>query len=504
MDLSVSGDEIVFRTPYSDAFDLIQVMRGVGEGMADTNHPVDFRLAGLQRKGHGDIWHADRVLAFSTDECTPLVINGEDIGGNHGHPCGVRVCAPRHGKTCRDVGSLWRDEAGVSWTLLRVESPDRLLLLSENIGPSKEAYDFADRVTGIMRCTESGQEQTIRPEAQDGGVQLTPAIRHTRREKTCLQGGVWREVTGTHTGVREARLTEEYEVINPATVAEAIRQNRPPAGYEVQPSLARGEAMVRCRMTYRVLSDGTILCDFDHLLLRPVRFTWYLGIMYQEKCDLYGGGIWRYIPKLLPLADGKRRYDFSLPLSTVQGKLPRSLLLSPDTWADPLSPPDRQLDLIAREDGTYAAAFAGGFLPVLDGAPEKRRACITDAGEIVASGKTYPTFAGGKENTRRAQAASVPGGPRGQCFESLRGTGYRKYFRPEPGKNAVLYDVALDEATYVYMDFFSPDVQRLSYPLLKGRGAALLERGGDLTYRLTDSAIEAEGKKGYAVFKLEV
>jgi hypothetical protein len=51
MDLSLNGDEIVFRTPYSDAFDLIQVMRGVDEGAPDANHPVDFRLAGLQRRG---------------------------------------------------------------------------------------------------------------------------------------------------------------------------------------------------------------------------------------------------------------------------------------------------------------------------------------------------------------------------------------------------------------------------------------------------------------------
>ncbi len=69
---------------------------------------MDFRAAGLQRKGSYDIWHMDKVLALSTDEASPMIINDDDIGCNHSQPCGVSVTAPAHGKNCADIGSLWR------------------------------------------------------------------------------------------------------------------------------------------------------------------------------------------------------------------------------------------------------------------------------------------------------------------------------------------------------------------------------------------------------------
>jgi hypothetical protein len=375
---------------------------------------------------------------------------------------------------------------------------------SDNVGPCKEDNAFVSQVTGRLDYVGNGRDpKPVRPESQSGHAQLTSAIRHKERGAAYRMGGTWREAAGTHEGVREARITEEYDVINPATVAEAVRKGRPPAGYGAQPSLAVGEAMVRCRITYRVLEDGTILCEFDHRLLQPVRLTWYLGIMYQEKCDLYGGGVWRYIPKLRPFTDGGRPLRFLPPGQHRRRAAAAQLPAFPRTWTNPLSPPDRQLDLIAREDGTYAAAFAGGFLPCLDGAPEKRRERITDAGEIVASGKTYPTFAGGKENTRRAEAPRAPEAAPGRCFRALRGVAYRKYFRPAPGGGAAVYDIPQDRTTYVYMDFFSQTARRLDYVLLPGSRVSLLERGGDVTWRCGTDAIEAEGKKGYAVFRLE-
>ena len=75
----------------------------------------------------------DHVLSFATNECPPVVINGEDIWGNHGPPCAVRVRISSLGLDVRDVGSLWADDTGMPFTLRRVESPDSLLFLSENL-----------------------------------------------------------------------------------------------------------------------------------------------------------------------------------------------------------------------------------------------------------------------------------------------------------------------------------------------------------------------------------
>ena len=483
VDVSRNGGDVAFRTAFSDEYDLVQVFQGLTSTVY-ANHPVDFRLAALQHKGHPDIWHMDQVLAFCTDECSPMVINGEDIGGNHGHPCGVQLTAPGHGLTVADVGSLWRDESGLRWTLLRAAA-DKLLLLSDNTGISEVDYAFADRVDGALHpLDEHLQGREVRPAGQRGGVQLVPAIRHMQREVWVSRDGRWQLLDGDAEGCDGAEIREVYEIVNPATVAAALRAARPAGGYVTQPSLAVGTAMFRHQMTYRIAPDGTVLCDFDHQLLQPVRMPWYLGVMHQAKCDLYGGGLWRVIPKLRPFTAKGYTLDFSRPCLTTADTLPDYVPLTPDTWADPTSPPDRQLDFIRRADGSDAVGFASGFLPVYDGAPLRRAENITDAGTLVKSCKTYPTFAGGMGCKR--------------SFPRLRGVAYKKYFRPEQG--ASVYTVPYGADTYLYMDLYTAAPRRVRYEKSPLQTPELLEATASV--QVTGDEITAQGATGYAVFCL--
>ena len=486
MDVSRNGGDVAFRTAFSDEYDLVQVMCGLSS-IPEKNCPVDFRLAALQRKGCGDIWHMDQVLAFSTDECSPMVIHGEDIGGNHGHPCAIRVTLPGHGKTVRDVGTLWHDAGGMGFTLLRVESADVLLFLSENIGPSKLDYAFTDHIDGALTCADTGEK--LLPKAQQGGAQLTPAIRHIRREAVCLKGGAWQPIAYVE-GCDCAEIREEYEIINPATVAQALRDGRPEVGYTMQPTLAAGEAMFLHRMTYRVENDGTILCSFDHECLQDVPMPYYLGIMHQLKCDVYGGGVRRYMPKVRPFEAKGVKVDFTRLHPTTAATMPDYVPLTPDLWTNPASPPERQIDFICRPDGAPTVGFASGFLPVHDGAPAKRAANITDAGTVVRSCKTYPTFAGGLDSVRRR-------GEPHPAFPRLKGTAYKKYFLPEAA-GACCYTVPHAGDTYVYMDFFSDAPHQLTYTKAPGETAMLLE--ADVSCRMDDTALTAQGTAGYAAF----
>ena len=121
-------------------------------------------------------------------------------------------------------------------------------------------------------------------------MQLTPAIHHRRRETLYLQDGQWIPVGKAVTGCECAEIREDYDIINPAMFAPALRANNPPEGYACQPSLAQGETMLRHRMTYRICADGTVLCDFDRHLTKDVHLSCYLGSMHQEPCDAFGGG----------------------------------------------------------------------------------------------------------------------------------------------------------------------------------------------------------------------
>ncbi len=79
--------------------------------------------------------------------------------------------------------------------------------------------------------------------------------------------------------------------------------------------------MLLYRMTYHILADGTVaVCDFDHQLLQKRTALWYLGIMYQEKCDLYEPGNLAVYPRVPP---PERSLPTSHPYNTSAGPFPQ-------------------------------------------------------------------------------------------------------------------------------------------------------------------------------------
>ncbi len=421
MIVSISGADIAIRTPFSDTQDLTQVLRGVRKTVSDRNEPVDFRLAGLVNRRHPDVWHVDQVLAFSTDECSPFVMDGEDVGGNHGYPCGMRLRVPAHGLTCRDVGTIFTDDAHVRWTLVRIDSADELLFLAD---------DFpADAVTGLLH--RPGDGCALLPKAQHPREQLTPAIRHLRCDVDVLQGGAWQPYSGYTEDAEACRITEVYEVIDPRTVAEALRRGRPADGYPVQPCIAVGEAMAIHRMVYTIQGSGDVLCEFDHEAAGDKPITLYLGVMAQDRCDAFGGGVHRVIHGIKPFEECGHVYDFSRPYPITAGPMPDVHPVRREDWANPDVPPAHQVDVLRRMDGSDAVAFACGFLPLYDGDPAVRARNVGEAWTIVSSRKTYPTFAG-------SMAGDIP-------LRRIRGVAYKKFFLPQ---NGLACDVAYEGTTW--------------------------------------------------------
>ncbi|MBQ3669723.1 MAG: hypothetical protein II920_10920 [Clostridia bacterium] len=480
MDVSASGADAVFRTAFSPEYDLIQIMRGL-KSVPGTNSPVDFRLAALTRKGQSDIWHADRVLAFSTDECAPVVINGEDMGGNHALPCCVRVISPGHGLNVTHTGGLYRDESGLGFTLLCVEDDQSLLFISENTGASETAYAFADEIKGTLISIEDRSKQ-IKTDAQEGGVPLSPAIRHLERSVMCLKGGAWQLLKDEIRDCEAAEIRETYDIINPATVAESVRKARPSGGYKVQPPLNMGKAMLRHRMTYRFENDGTVVCLFDHERLADVQANQYLGIMHQLRSDAFGGGTARLIPGLKPIVHGGLSMDFSRPYIVSERTMPKELPLTRDMWQDPACPPCRQLDLMLDMNGRAKIAFASGFLPLFDGEPSVRASNIGDACTLVKSCKTYPTFAGGASGFNLAR---------------IRGAAYKKYFVPQYD-DALSYTVPFGGDTYLYMDFFSNEARKIEIEAPCGSASEL---SPGVEWRMEKGRISAAAKIGELCLK---
>ena len=491
MYVAKSGADLSVRTAFSERYDLLQIMRGI-ESVPGQNSPVDFRLAALCEKEQTDIWHADRVLAFSTDECPPLVINGEDIGGNHGQPCLIRVTALAHDLSTKDIGSYWKDESGLGFTLMKTESRDTLLFLSDNIGSSELNYRFADRISGCLTPVDACSDKIV-PQRQECGIQLTPAIRHTERKVLCFKDGESAEIINEVKGCERVEIREAYEIINPATVAEAIRsaKNR----VDAVPPLKAGKALARMRLVYRFKDDGTVIIGIDAEALGDAKIECCLGIMHQLKCDAFGGGVSRYIPGLKPVTQSGKTYDFSRPYTMRRDTMPERLLLTSDTWLNPEAPPDRQIDFLSDITGRKVVGFASGFLPVLDGEPSYRSRHISEAGTLVKSCKSYPTFLGGELNAQRA----LEGKDDAFGFSRIRGAAYRKYFTPA-FDDAVLYTIPCDGEEYVYMDYFAGESRRLGLKLEQGQTVQTLF--SNLPCTIEKGRVFAEGRMGYACLRV--
>ena len=188
-------------------------------------------------------------------------------------------------------------------------------------------------------------------------MQVQPAIANIRIEAYAVKNGKQYLLgkDAPDAGCDYVEIEEYYDIIDPSTVADALRAARPEGGYTEQPYIGVGTPIVNYHMTHRILADGTILEIMDHKILDSVAMGYYGGIQYQQKQNTFGGGVYRYLPgtKGLQISDPSRVDTIIMEGVTVNSKY----------WTSPNAVPDRQVDYMRSSDGTNEVAFAGGYLP---------------------------------------------------------------------------------------------------------------------------------------------
>ena len=473
--LCVANGFVLARTAFDEKYDLIQKFRGLDGESTLYNKPVDFMESGLMQRDKWDYWHIDIPFALNTDEAVPAFVNGSFIGGNHGHHGAVSVFAPSHGKGLADVGSVWQDGRGELFTLMRVSDEENLLFLSENKGKSAADYKFLTEIVGSLVYVGNGENtQEILPTGQ-ACADLRRAIRHKTKKVFAYKDGVKKLALGEEV-CDYAEILEEYDIINPSTVAESLRKARPVGGFERRPDLADyGEAMISCRIVYRIENDGTVIVDFDYKKHCDVRFERFMGAMYQEKLNVYKGGIFRYYPNVLPFTTEEGSFDFSSPLPIVDAPFPKYKELTKECWKkDSLN--DRVVDYFRDENGRDKLAFACGFLPLYEGKPEIRQNRVSNLATVIRTRKHYPTFADGN-------------------LDGARGIAYKKYFIPA-ADGASYYKVGAEGKKFIYADFF--EKKELEIPV-EGE-VELFEKSEGIEFERRGQVLRVSGKKGYATF----
>lgn len=474
MFVSTNCDVALFRTRFNDTHDLIQKFRGVNNQSIYYNAPVDFMEAGLIDNSKWDYWHVDIPFNYSNDEATPFIVNGCHIGANHAETCAVSVYSSSHDKTFADIGSLWVDEQGVKFTLLRVQD-EILTFVSENTLDSEDRYVFVKKITGNLTYVENGCNSSCINVERQSIAYMSRSNRYLQKKVFVCKDGVWSPLFGG-AECDLAEIREDYYIINPATVAKDLAQKRPKDGYAQNVDLANfGKPMIKLNLVYRVMPDGAILSFFNAETLMNVQVEYYYGVMFQEKLDIYGGGSYRIIPKTKPIETEEGIFDFPKPVALYGAPYPKSTKVLPKYFENPDFPPDRIIDMYKGKDGKYKLGFACGFLPLYDCAPQIRKNNLKYAVSIKFTRKAYPAAACGDIST-------------------LKGIGYKKFFTMTDDNP--VYTVTHDGKTYIYAHFIKPGKTTLP---IDGR-VKLFEKGGDIEWFQDCSSLTVSGDKGYALF----
>ncbi len=477
MIVSCVREWILFRTRFNEKYDIVQQFTN-HYGALERNSQIDFLSSALIEKENGDHWNAPIVINQSNDEAPPMIINGHFIGGGHGEPCCIDVYSPLHGKTVRDVGAVYVDDEGTKYTLLRILNEDWLNLVSENIGESVTQYKFKMPAVGNLTYLSNGENTSkIIIKKQTDKAYLVRGIRHRQKKVVAYKDGIAETLYLNSTECDYGEIWESYDILNPATIAPELTARRPSDGYTHAPDLANyGDPMVSLDQKFIILPDGTILVDFEVKKLMNVRLDVCMGVMYQEKKDVFGGGIHRYLSKLKPLETSNGVFDFSTPLALRNGDYwPAWHTPQKNEWKDPNKPFDKIVDYFRDKDGKDKLGFACGYLPVYDGHPEKRKDIVNGSILLYKSRKAYPYFASGNQSSH------------------FRGVAYRKFFDPE--QRSSVYTIDHDGKKYIYFDIF--ENAQLNYNF---NGDITLFEKDNVDYKIENGVITVRGNKGHATF----
>ena len=469
MTVSAKNGVIAIRTSYSDTEDFVQQIANAFKDKSDpartANMPVDFGRSALISKDD-DIWANTTPIytEASGDEAPAFMINESYMAANHGQSDAVQVTIPNHGLDFSDIGSRWigagtgtingtaTTKDDVAWNLLRING-DKLTFLSDNKGAERGlSYTFWQGVANSVLVREDDSAQTLTfPASVSNKVQLQPSFRNSVVNCYGISKGVILDLEdGMEFDCDEFVIEESYEVIDPSTIADAIRENAPAGGYTANPDVAaHGKAMLNYNITFTFRKDGTMLQEIDHEVLQNIRIGHSPTVMHKMRKNFTGGDIYRYIPnstsfETKDIKGETLTYDFSTPhkIYSAAGEqitYPNGYVMPRTKCIDQEYPTERFIEYYTDADGDFAATYAEGLLPVGFASKDSWKGTDSSAFYFYNSLKSYPyTYA------KFAQ----PAGSR------IHAVAYKKYVPANGEEDTRSYTIAYGDTLYTYVDMF--------------------------------------------------
>ena len=451
------------------------------------------------------------------DERTPVSLSGFGwIGAGHGMTCAVNVTG-EHGLTYANVGDIYKDKDNKEWVLLRVTEVKSgsvmvpsLVFISKNLksgrndtNPAFETMTEAHLGTDLVNVNDANNKVTINKYSNSSW--LKPAYNMTKQDVYVVNDGekTLVQADGVVSEGDYVLVEETYTIMNPAHVAQAIIDGKPEGGYTENPNLAVGKELVTFDLQQIYNADGTVIHNWETTYHQDVSLGEFGGIQYGKKGDFV------YLPGTKPfimnssvtinnVKEDKTNvaFDFTNLFDTTKA-YPNGYATT-ETFADLSNVPHRRLDF-NKSGSTFDKAFAGGQLPVFDGAPEERVKNTDRAFYFWNTRKAYHFSVGGS----KADAGINKKYP-DMTNATMKGSAYKKWIQDfDANGTASYYSVPYfsdgDNSRYFYFDLYQPGVTKKydisaylgTYSISKLEQSATLEYSIDYeTGILTVSSLE--------------
>jgi len=469
------GANVFVRCCFSSDKDLLHL---VGKG---TNKQISFLNTMLVAVDtNGGVQAKGEVIHGMGDDCTPWNLNGTYIGANHGCSDVRELTCPGHSKTASDLGSEWKDAAGVKFYIIRIVDGNRVWVLSENKG-SNDIWKFTTTITGSS-LTNTASPDVINI-SSNRMAQLTPACRIRKQE--CLVDGKTPLPEKQAVDCGYLDIVEEYDIINPASLLDKIRQSPGKERDFVGDDL---DGVIHNSIIYRFLPNGAIVVYHTSKALQQFKIG-YMGFIQSAK--LHAGNYQAheyYIPKTKPFSLKGTNYNFQA-LQDFRAPIPVAIdfQASAGTISDERNLPDRFIQLLGnRVNGKFIgkAAYAMGYSP-LSGITKigERSRYTSSGGFIYTSSKSYP-----RALNNRIGAVVLAG----TVFNC---TAYRTYYDPQGNPNATcVYWYKENDNYLVYLDYHrNVDNEVVALPPeMKGKKISIIEKTPSFSLR-TDKTVPEKG-----------
>lgn len=486
-------DTVFVRSFFSPQEDIVIRLRDSRNGQ------LDFADAGLLKSSEPMTKQAclkAEKIHSAGDDSTPWNINGTYIGGNHGCFGVQEITVKDHGFTDAYLGSEWTDSKGSKFYIVKIIASDRVWLLSENLGENG-IWKFKSKIDGDTLKGAEGKELKISKLIR---TQLIPSCRMKKKEY--LVNGKTPLKDGAAVTCRYLDIVEEYDIISPDSVLEAVKEN---PGRKTDFTGDSLDSVITNKITYCFQPRGACTVLTESKANRPFNLG-YMGFI--QSASLLKGkfdSLEYYIPKTLPFEKNKRKYDFK-NFEDFSARLPAGIYFNAKekNIENPLNLPDRFIQMLGEEENgkiSRKAAYVIGY-SLFDGmtVPEIRAKNSSSAGFIHTSNKSYPSAVNSKMGLI----------PEGMSFKCMA---YRQYYAPSVlSPNASSAYLHREGKAYVlYVDYHKAvdeDVITLPKKLI-GKKVVVVENTPSVelvsgkTVTAKGVVLKVRGGYGYIVLKIE-